>query len=321
MEKRKVLVTATNYSRLCAAGKQLLESHGFEIIENHFGRPMTFEELQQYAPEADAVVGGVDTWDESVFSFTPRLKVISRFGVGVDNINLADAKARGVYVTNAPGINSNSVADLAVGLIIDMLRNITNLNQSTKQGMWERYIGSDLRGKTVGMLGFGAIAQRLSKKLSGFDMTLIAYDKYPNAEAAKRLNVELMPDIDSVLKAANIVSVHLPSLPETRHTMNREAFNKMQKGSYLVNTSRGALVDEKALYEALTNGQLAAAATDVYESEPVDKANPLLALPNLLTMPHTGAETYETYHDIGLLTAQAIIDVFNGREPANLLNK
>lgn len=321
MSKKKVLVTATNYSTLCAEAKQLLESHGFEIIENQFGRPMTFEELQKYAPEADAVVGGVDTWDESVFAFTPKLKVISRFGVGVDNINLQHAKAHGVYVTNAPNINSNSVADLAVGLIIDMLRNISNLNQSTKEGMWERYIGSDLRGKTVGMLGFGAIAQRLAKKLSGFEMNLIAYDKFPNHDAAKQLNVQLMPDIDSVLTASNIVSVHLPSLPETRHTMNKAAFAKMPKGSYMVNTSRGALVDEKALYDALTSGHLAAAATDVYEVEPITKDNPLLALPNMLTMPHTGAETYETYHDIGLLTARAIIDVFEGREPANLLNK
>jgi D-3-phosphoglycerate dehydrogenase len=321
MDKKNVLVTATNYSLLCAEAKKLLEENGFNIIENTFGRPMTFEELQQYAPQADAVVGGVDTWDARVFSFTPRLKVISRFGVGVDNINLADAKAHGVYVTNAPGINSNSVADIAVGLIIDLLRNISGLNQSTKQGMWERYIGSDLRGKTVGLLGFGAIAQRLAKKLSGFEMNLIAYDKYPNREAAKQLNVTLMDDIDSVLRASHIVSVHLPSLPETRHTMNAAAFNKMPCGSYMINTSRGALVDEKALYEALESGHLAGAATDVYEVEPIEKSNPLLTLPNMLTMPHTGAETYETYHDIGLLTAQAIIDTFAGKKPANLLNE
>ena len=317
---KKVLVTATNYSLLCKEAKALLESHGFEIIENQFGRPMTFDELKQFAPQADAVVGGVDTWNKDVFAFTPNLKIIARFGVGVDNINLQDAKDAGVYVTNAPGINSNSVADLAVGLMLDMLRKISGLNASTKAGNWERFVGYDIKGKTVGLLGFGNIARLVAKKLSGFDVKLIAYDKYPNVELAKQLNVELKDSVEDVIKESFIVSCHLPNLPETFHTMNEKTFALMPKGGFFVNTSRGPLVDEKALLAALDSGHLVAAATDVYENEPVSKDDPMLHHPKILTMPHTGAETYGTYHDVGLVTAQAIIDTFENKKPANLLN-
>lgn len=317
---KKVLVTATNYSKLCAAGKKMLEDNGFEIIENTFGRPMTFEELQKYAPEADAVVAGVDTWNKDVFAFTPKLKVITRFGVGIDNINLKDAKDAGIYVTNAPGVNSNSVSELAIGLIIDMLRNAPGLNQSAKEGKWERFVGYDLQGKTIGLLGFGNIARNVAKKLSGFDVRVIAYDKYPNVDAARALNVELKYSVEDVLKESFVVSCHLPNIPETYHTMNKRTFAIMPEGSYFVNTSRGALVDEAALIDAVTSGHLGGAAVDVYEKEPVTADNPLLHTKGILTTPHTAAETFGTYHNTGILTAQAIIDTFKGIKPANVVN-
>ena len=315
---RTVLVTATNYSRLCSEGKALLEANNCRVIENDFGRPMTFEELSKRIGAVDAVVAGVDTWNEAVFSQAPNLKVISRFGVGVDNIDIEAARARGIKVTNAAGGNANAVAELTIGLIIAAMRGIPDLHASTRKGGWDRFVGEELVGRTVGILGFGNIAQKIAKKLGGFDVTVIAYDKFPNAAAAAALNVELV-EADQVLTQSDILCTMLPSLPETRHYMNADSFGRMRDGAYFINTARGALVDEAALKAALDGGKLRGAAIDVYEREPSDPSNPLFHTQGIVTTPHTAAETYETYRDIGVLTAQAVIDALDGRTPRNLL--
>ncbi|MDR6881357.1 phosphoglycerate dehydrogenase [Bacillus sp. 3255] len=313
---RKVLVTATNYSVLCAEAKQMLEEAGCEIIENQVGRPHTFEELVPLVGDIDGVVAGVDTWDEAVFKLAPKLKGIARFGVGVDNIDLAQAKAYGVKVTNVPAGNANAVAELAVGFILSAMRNISALQQSARRGYWDRRVGEEMAGKTIGLLGFGNIAQMVAKKLQGFDVKLIAFDKFPNAAKAAELQVEMVSS-DDVLSRSDVVSMHLPSLKETYHMMNDEAFAKMKPGAIFVNTARGALVDEKALYRALKENKIAGAAIDVYEQEPVSADNPLFELDNLIATPHTAAETVETYRRVSLVTAKALIDIFAGREPDN----
>lgn len=317
-KKMKVLVTATNYSTLCAAAKQLLESSNCEVIENPFGRPMTFDELKGYIPEIDGVVVGVDTWNEAVFKLAPNLKVLARFGVGVDNIDIEKAREFGVKVCNAAGRNANAVAELTIGLIISAMRNIHTLHQTTRQGRWDRFVGEELVGRKVGILGFGNIAQKVARKLSGFDVDVIAYDKYPNLEAAKKLNVTMV-GWQEVLEQSDIVCMLLPSIAETRQFMNEKTFAMMKDKAYFINTARGALVDEAALKVALESGKLTAAAIDVYEREPSTIDNPLFKVDNVLTTPHTAAETYETYHDIGLFTAQCILDVFAGKTPQNLL--
>lgn len=317
-KKMKVLVTATNYSTLCAEAKTLLESNNCEVIENPFGRPMTFDELKNYVPQADAVVVGVDTWDESVFKIAPNLKILSRFGVGVDNIDIEKAREFGIKVTNAAGRNANAVAELTIGLVLSAMRGIAALHQTTQQGRWDRFVGEELIGRKVGLLGFGNIAQKVAKKLSGFDVEIIAYDKFPNLEVAKQLNVGMV-SWEQVLQQSDVVCMLLPSIKETRHFMNDTTFALMKDKAYFINTARGALVDEKALYMALHSGKLSAAAIDVYEREPVSADNPLFTLGNIVTTPHTAAETYETYHAIGLLTAQAILDAFAGKTPINLL--
>ncbi|MDR3437034.1 phosphoglycerate dehydrogenase [Telmatospirillum sp.] len=311
---RKVLVTATNYSELCQEAKALFESKGWQIVENRFGRPMTFDELQQRIGDIDAVVAGVDTWDESVYQIAPRLKIIARFGVGVDNIDVETARRHGIKVINAAGRNANAVAELTLGLILCALRNIPALHQSARQGFWDRFVGEELIGKKVGLLGFGNIAQKVARKLSGFDVQIVAYDKFPNLAVAKQLDVAMVSS-DQLLQEADIVCLLLPSLKETRHFMNRDTFARMKDGAYFVNTARGALVDENALHEALTSGKLTAAAIDVYETEPVSADNPLFRLKNIVTTPHTAAETYETYRNVGLHTAQSILDEFEGIDP------
>ena len=316
---KKVLVTATNYSTYCSAAKALLEENGVEVIENPYGRPMTREELLTVVGDIDGVVVGVDTWNEEIFAHAPKLCAMARFGVGVDNIDLAAAKAHGIQVTNAKGMNSNPVAELTVGLILSTLRNVPAFNASIREGKWDRFMGRDLAGMTVGLLGFGDIAQRVAKKLSGFDVSICAYDLYPNLEKARELNVEMV-SMEETLHRADVVCMHLPSLPSTHHIMDAQTFGMMKDGSYFINTARGALVDETALAQALRSGKLTAAAIDVFDQEPVRRDDPLFALPNLFATPHTAAETYDTYHNVGLATARQLLDVFAGKKPNNLLN-
>jgi D-3-phosphoglycerate dehydrogenase / 2-oxoglutarate reductase len=312
--KRKVLVTATNYSTLCAEAKDLFERNGWEVVENTFGRPMTFEELAERVGDIDAVVAGVDTWNEAVLKLAPKLKIISRFGVGVDNIDVETARRFGVKVTNAAGRNANAVAELTIGLLFAAMRRIPMLHHAAQQGIWDRFAGQELIGRTVGLVGFGAIARKVARKLAGFEVNIVAYDKYPNLDAAKELGVTMV-DAGILLKESDVVCLMLPSLEETRHFMNDKTFAAMKDGAYFINTARGALVDEKALYDALASNKLTAAAIDVYEVEPASADNPLFRLKNIVTTPHTAAETYETYRAIGLHTAQAILDEFEGVNP------
>lgn len=316
---RKILVTATNYSQLCANGKKILESNGFEVIENPLGRPMTLEERKPYLPEIEAAIVGPGTWDDEVYALAPNLKCIGRFGIGVDNLDLNAAKARGITVFNAAGSNSKAVAEHAIALMFGLVRQLPQLNKSTREGKWERLTFREFSSLTIGFIGFGGIARLTAERLAPFGSRLIAYDKFPNKEAAQERNVTLT-SLEEVLRTSDIVSIHAPSLPDTFHMINREALAMMKKTAYLVNTARGPLVDELALYDALVSGTLAGAGLDVYEQEPISPDNPLLSLDCVLCTPHSAAETLETYHNVGTFTAENVVAYFQGRTPENWLN-
>lgn len=314
----KVLVTATNYSKYCARGKKLLEDAGVEIIENPHQRPYTFEELEKIVGDIDGVVAGIDKWDESVFKLAPKLKGIARFGVGVDNINLNDAKKYGVAVANTPGINSSAVAEQAAALILSVTRNVAFLNQSVRRGEWYRPMVHELKRQTVGLMGFGAIARQLTMRLKGFGPKIIAYDKFPNEAAAKELGVELV-SLEDVLKRSDIISLHMPALEDTVHIVNDENIAKMKDGVIIINTARGALADEKAVERGLKSGKIGGYGTDVFESEPMKADNPLFAFPNYVATPHVSAETYENCDETGIATANILLSVFRGEKPKTSL--
>lgn len=317
----KVLITASHFQSLCADSLDLLKKNGHEVILGDSDIPyFSFEQLSQWTPDIDAAIIGMDQWNEKVFDIAPKLKVLARFGVGTDNIDLQSAKRHGVKVVNARGINSNAVAELAVALILNALRNIPDLNHKLSGGEWARAVGRELKGKTVGILGFGDIGSKVAKKLSGFEVRLLAYDPYPNSEKAEKLGV-LMTDLDNILSQSDILSIHLPSIPSTYHIVNSGLIAKMKKGAYLINTARGALVDTDALCKAVKAGALRGAALDVYEKEPLPSNDPVLHTDGILCTPHTGAETAETYKAISMMAAQAVIDVLNGGIPQNWLNQ
>jgi D-3-phosphoglycerate dehydrogenase len=316
----KILITASHYAQLCAPAKEMLEKAGHTVVLNKSDMPYySFEQLRPLVADIDAAIIGMDRWDEEIFALAPRLKAIARFGVGIDNIDLSAARQRGIKVTNALGMNANAVAELAVGYIFDMVRNTIRLNADLSKGVWSRAVGHDLKGKTVGLLGFGDIARRVAKKLSGFEVRILACDLFPNREAAAALGVTLV-DEKTLLAESDIVSIHIPSTKETRHYMNRDTFAQMRKGAYFINTARGALVDSEALCDSIEAGHLGGAALDVFETEPLPKESRLIAMDKIICTPHTGAETFETYTAVSLCTAQAVIDVLNGKEPQNWVN-
>lgn len=315
---KKVLVTASNYSKYCAQAKQKLEKAGFQVDENTTGKRYTEEQLIQIVPEYDAAIVGMDPWTKKVISNATKMKIIAKFGVGYDNIDVQAAKENGIVVTYAKGQNAVSVAELAFTLIMNVLKNIPEFDTDTKNGIWDRELQHEIQSKTIGLYGFGNIAQRLAKMLQGFSVNLIAYDPYFNYEIAKELNVKYVEQ-DKLISTSDILSLHLPGFKENTHIINQTVLANMKKGVILINTSRGNLVDLNALNESIQNNHLLGAGLDCYEKEPVQETLELFNNKRIVCTPHCGGKTWEAYERISNSTAQNIIDIFNGKTPKNII--
>ncbi|HWL01260.1 MAG TPA: NAD(P)-dependent oxidoreductase, partial [Microbacteriaceae bacterium] len=207
--------------------------------------------------------------------------------------------------------NANAVAEFAVGLMIAAMRGLVTSAESVRAGQWSRITGPELSGATVGIAGFGTIGRLVARRLSGFDVRLIAWDPYPDEEAARALGVELV-SLDALVSGADVLSLHVPLLPETRHFVNADLLARMKPGSYLVNTARGGLVDEDALVDALSSGRLRGAALDVFAAEPLPVDHPLRTLPGVVATGHVGAESHEAYAAISVANATSIIAALTG---------
>ncbi len=284
----------------------------FEIVSNDTGRILSREEQKALIQDAYAILAGTEKYDREMLEGCDQLKVVTRFGVGTDNFDLQAMKDMGIQV----GVitNCNAVAEFALTLILASMKNLPLYDNAVRNGKWSRFPMHELKGKTVGLVGFGRIGQRLAELLAGFHVTILAYDPYINEEAAKARNVTAV-DLEELLQRSDIVSLHLPSTKETDHLINADTIRKMKDGAYLINTSRGTLVDETALYEALVSGKLAGAGLDVYEREPVTEDNPLFKLENNVLAPHVAALTYETNYNGGIICAESIIRVACGGKP------
>jgi D-3-phosphoglycerate dehydrogenase len=311
----RLLVTPTSYGKNDSRLKSELEPQVGEVIYNPTGKPLTSTEVAQLLPGIDGYIAGLDGIDANALKSADRLKVIARYGVGVDNVDLATAREKGIVVTNTPGANSVSVAELALGLMLALARQIPEAVEAVHQGKWPRYSGVSLEGKTVGILGLGAIGKQLARRLSGFDCKIVAFDPFADAAYAKNNQIELAT-MDEVIAQADFVSLHLPLLPETRGIVNDAFLNKMKKGSFLINTSRGEAIDEDALLKALQSGQLKGAGLDAFTVEPPDPKNPLLALPQVVVTPHLGAQTDGATSNMGWLAMRDCLAVLKGEKPA-----
>jgi D-3-phosphoglycerate dehydrogenase / 2-oxoglutarate reductase len=294
--------------------RELLEAAGFEVVyptvhESYLDRPTLLANLRG----VDAVIAGAERYDDQVFA-QARLRVVARFGVGYDAVDLAAATRSKVAVTITPGTNEDSVAEQALALIFAVFRKTIERDRDVRSGAFRRTVGGRLAGKTLGLVGLGRIGRALAWRAVGLGMNVIACD--PCADAAfcdqKRIG---RCDLEVLLKAADIVSLHLPGTPETNKIINARTFALMKPTAVLINTARGVLIDEAALIDALQRGTIAAAGLDVFQREPLPADNPLLTLQNVVVSPHVAGWDYDSIAGMAELSAQCVVDLYQGRWP------
>jgi len=282
------------------------------------------ETLVSLAADAEViVVRGVAQITETIIEAADKLKVIGRTGVGINNIDIASATARGIPVVFTPGANSRAVAEAAMAFLLALAKRVTYWDSQTKANKWNsRYhsMNDDLEGTTLGIVGFGNIGQQLARLATPFDMKIIACDPYTRPDIATELGVEMVP-LDELIKRSKYISLHTVLTPETEGMINDKNLQHLQTGSYLINLSRGEAIDSlDTILEALNDGRLAGAGLDVFVPEPADISHPIFKHPNFLTAPHVASLTKNAIDTIHLWMANDIKAVLEGERPKNLVN-
>lgn len=304
-----------------------LKTEGNEVIVSDLDRPLTGEEMVEKVKGVDALLSLLsDRIDGDLMDASgPQLKIISNYAVGFDNVDVGAATDRGIVVANTPSDEVNeAVAEHTWALILSLARRIVEADESTRRGGykgWEPdiFIGVSLIGKTLGIVGLGRIGSMVARRARGYNMTVL-YNKHGRDEKAESELGVIFAEIDDLLAKSDFVSLHVPLSDETRHMVNSGTLAKMKKGSFLINTARGPVVDEHALVNALRSGQLGGAALDVYDNEP--DINPeLITMQNCVLTPHIASATWEARNKMGEMAVAAIIDCFSDKMPQSIVNK
>ena len=318
MAQATVLVTTRSFGREVPEPMDRLKREGIRILEWREGSGLSETDLVAKVAQADAWIVAFHPIGPALMDAAPRLRVIAKHGVGVDNIDIAAATARGIAVATAPSANDQAVADLTMALLLALLRRIPEANASVKAGRWERFLGFGLAGKVFGILGLGRIGQSVARRAKGFGVDLIGADLAWSEETAREIGVRrvTMPEL---FAQSDVISLHAPLTPETQGLIDEAAIARMKPGVWIVNTSRGKVVNEKALYEALVAGKVAGYATDVFETEP-PIGSPLLGLPNVIASPHMGTHTRESLQLMGDRAANTVLRVLRGERPEFVVN-
>ncbi len=294
--------------------REILGSAGFEIVyptvhETYLDRPTLLANLDRI----DAVIAGAERYDDEVLSRS-HLRVIARFGVGYDAVDVAAATRRRIAVTITAGANEDSVAEQALSLIFGVFRMTATRDQDVRGGKFRRTVGLRLKGKTLGLVGLGRIGRALAWRAAGLGLTVIACDPCADSRFCQERQIKLC-DLETVLATSDIISLHLPGTDATRHLINHQTLANMKPTAVLINTARGSLVDEAALIEALTGGRLYAAGLDVFEREPLPEDSPLLKIPNVALSPHVAGWDDRSIASMAEIASQCIIDLHRGRWP------
>ena len=310
-----VLVTPRSFAR---GDDELRVALTEAVGEVHWRQDGTLEpaELAELAAQADGWIAGVEPIDRSVLEGAGRLRVIARYGVGTDSVDLDAAHERGIVVTNTPGANSGAVAELVIGLLFALARRIPYADRRVRGGAWERVAGVGVEGRVVGLLGFGAIGREVARRARALGCEVVAHDPYPAEELARSLGVELASR-DEVVAAADFLSLHLPVLPDTARLVDAAFLARMKPSSFLINAARGELVDEPALVEALRSGHLAGAALDALSEEPPQPPFALAELDTVVLTPHIGASTDSAARAMGWGALENCLAVLRGQDPPN----
>lgn len=301
--------------------RKILEEIGCEVTQ---GSGKTSEDIIRTARDADALIGGGQPITRAVFDALDRLRIVSLIGVGFDTVDVVAATEKGVLVTHVPDLITEIVADHAIALILSLIRRVSQGDRMVKANAWQSIMPKwakpvpRLRGLTVGIVGLGRTGRNAASKLKAFGVEVIAYDPYVKADNSG--GVRLVQNLAELLKQSDVVSIHVFLSSETKHMIGKRELQSMKRGAFLVNTSRGAAIDEGALYEALTQGWIAAAALDVMEKEPPDQNNPLLKLNNIIITPHVAYYSDESLIDQRKRTGEEIARALRGLPPLHPVN-
>ncbi len=303
----KVLVAAPLHEKAI----EVLKNAGFEVLYDEYPDE---ERLVELVKDVEAIiVRSKPKVTRKVIEAAPKLKVIGRAGVGLDNIDLEAAKERGIKVVNSPGASSRSVAELVLALMFNVARKVAFADRKMREGVWakKQCMGIELEGKTLGIVGFGRIGYQIAKIAKALGMNILLYDPYPNEERAKEVGGKFV-DLETLLRESDVVTLHVPLIDATYHLINEERLKIMKPTAILINAARGAVVDTNALVKALREGWIAGAGLDVFEEEPLPKEHPLTKLDNVVLTPHIGASTVEAQMRAGVQVAEQIVEILKG---------
>ncbi len=314
LKTARLLITATSYAKGDPELRRETDQSVGQVIYNTTGKPRASAELAKLLPGVDGYIAGVDVIDRAALWAADKLKVIARYGAGVDNVDLQAAQEKGIVVTNTPGANSVSVAELTIAFMLSLARPLVDAVTATRQGGWPRLMGLSLEGKTIGLVGFGSIGKQVVRRLAGFDCRILAYDPWADREFAAERHVDLV-ELDALLREADFVSLHLPLTPETRGLVDASFLAKLKPGACLINTARGELMDEAALLQALQSGHLRGAALDVFAKEPPGADHPFMDMPQVIVTPHMGAHTDGAVRNMGWTAFEECLRVLRGEVP------
>ena len=290
--------------------------------------PLGRDALLELVKDKDGLVCTVsDKVDAKVMASAPNLRIISTYSVGYDHVDIKAATERSIYVTNTPGVLTETTADLAWALLMSIARRVPEADRHVRAGKWKIawepgfMVGDDIHGRTLGIIGFGRIGSAIARRAAGFKMKLLYYDVIrPSHDLEKELDLEYS-SLESVLKESDFITLHVALTDKTHHLINENSLRMMKPTAYLINASRGPVVDQVALAKALKEGWIAGAGIDVYEKEPIDPDDPLLQLENVILAPHIGSATKHARSKMGEVAARNLVAVLKGEEPISLVNK
>jgi len=314
----KVAITDSDYGS-CDIEEMILSPFGADVT---LFQCRTEDDVIRCCADADALLNQYAPITRRVIESLQRTKVIVRYGVGVDNIDLKAATEKGIFVANVI-YDLTDVADHTVGLILSLVRKIPWADKNVKSGLWDwKSVQpiSRLKGKTVGIIGFGRIGRLVAQRLRGFEVKIVVYDPYIPPELFSKFGVEKV-DFKTLIRESDIITIHAPLTDETKHMIGEEELKSMKRNAIVINVSRGKIIDERALYKALKEGWISGAGLDVMESEPPEKGNPLLKLSNVIITPHMAWYSRESLYEIRRIAAEEVARVLSGQVPMNLVNK
>ncbi|HHY41377.1 MAG TPA: phosphoglycerate dehydrogenase [Thermoanaerobacterales bacterium] len=308
----KILITPRSFGKSSSKPLDLLKEKGYEVVQNPYGRIMTRQEMMKHIVDVDGIIVGVDPLDREVLACGKRLKAISKYGVGTDNIDVDYAKEKNIPVMRTVGANAEAVADFTFALMLAVARRIVEIDAGCRKLNWNKITSIEVHGKTLGLIGLGAIGKKVARRAAGFDMKVLAFDTFKDEVYAKENGITYVT-LEELLKESDFISLHLPLTDETRNLISYEQFKMMKPMAVIVNTARGGIIDENALLWALKEKRIWGAGIDVFEEEP-PKNSELLKMDNIVIGSHCAASTYEAIEKMGMMAAENLIECLEKHE-------